>query len=185
MAPHPIAAPASVVPAMSSVAVLKLVAIPSPSLRPSPSAVLTALWGFTVNEVASVSDAHSVLSVCNTSILKGKKRTRKATPNKSSGEGSTETSSKIDTGSDVLWVSCTFCNGCPQRNDLQIPLNFFDPSNSSMSSLMHLEGFEKHILRLGIRNALSGLRISHCRIGNKSEKMEVTIAKANTVLLVY
>ncbi|KAK6926681.1 Xylanase inhibitor, N-terminal [Dillenia turbinata] len=43
---------------------------------------------------------------------------------------------QIDTGSDVLWVSCTSCSGCPQTSGLQIPMNFFDPSSSSTASLI-------------------------------------------------
>ncbi|OIT29549.1 PREDICTED: aspartic proteinase-like protein 2 isoform X1 [Nicotiana attenuata] len=39
---------------------------------------------------------------------------------------------QIDTGSDVLWVSCASCNGCPTSSGLQqIQLDFFDPSSSS------------------------------------------------------
>ncbi|KAG9144010.1 hypothetical protein Leryth_013893 [Lithospermum erythrorhizon] len=38
---------------------------------------------------------------------------------------------QIDTGSDVLWVSCAGCNGCPTSSGLQIQLEFFDPSSSS------------------------------------------------------
>ncbi|XP_061345392.1 aspartic proteinase 36 [Gastrolobium bilobum] len=41
---------------------------------------------------------------------------------------------QIDTGSDVLWVGCSSCNGCPQTSGLQIQLNFFDPTRSSTSS---------------------------------------------------
>ncbi|KAI7983445.1 Aspartic proteinase-like protein 2 [Camellia lanceoleosa] len=43
---------------------------------------------------------------------------------------------QIDTGSDVLWVSCYSCNGCPTSSGLQIPLNFFDPTSSSTASLI-------------------------------------------------
>ncbi|XP_052208366.1 aspartic proteinase 36-like isoform X2 [Diospyros lotus] len=43
---------------------------------------------------------------------------------------------QIDTGSDVLWVGCNSCNGCPTYSGLQIPLNFFDPSSSSTASLI-------------------------------------------------
>ncbi|ESW22121.1 hypothetical protein PHAVU_005G129000 [Phaseolus vulgaris] len=43
---------------------------------------------------------------------------------------------QIDTGSDVLWVSCNSCSGCPQTSGLQIQLNFFDPGSSSTSSLI-------------------------------------------------
>ncbi|XP_071734898.1 aspartic proteinase 36-like [Rutidosis leptorrhynchoides] len=41
---------------------------------------------------------------------------------------------QIDTGSDVLWVSCASCNGCPTSTGLQIPLEFYDPSTSATSS---------------------------------------------------
>ncbi|XP_076900298.1 aspartic proteinase 36-like [Bidens hawaiensis] len=41
---------------------------------------------------------------------------------------------QIDTGSDVLWVSCNPCNGCPTSSGLQIPIEFYDPSSSSTSS---------------------------------------------------
>ncbi|KAL3530465.1 hypothetical protein ACH5RR_009787 [Cinchona calisaya] len=37
---------------------------------------------------------------------------------------------QIDTGSDVLWVGCKSCNGCPTSSGLQIQLQFFDPSSS-------------------------------------------------------
>ncbi|KAI7756623.1 hypothetical protein M8C21_021374 [Ambrosia artemisiifolia] len=40
---------------------------------------------------------------------------------------------QIDTGSDVLWVGCTPCNGCPTSSTLQIPMEFYDPSSSSTS----------------------------------------------------
>ncbi|XP_015873543.3 aspartic proteinase 36 isoform X1 [Ziziphus jujuba] len=43
---------------------------------------------------------------------------------------------QIDTGSDVLWVSCGSCNGCPLSSGLQIPLNFFDTGSSSTSTLV-------------------------------------------------
>ncbi|KAL0369587.1 UNVERIFIED_CONTAM: Aspartic proteinase-like protein 2 [Sesamum angustifolium] len=43
---------------------------------------------------------------------------------------------QIDTGSDVLWVSCNPCNGCPTSSGLQIELEFFDPSSSSTASMI-------------------------------------------------
>ncbi|KAF5471026.1 hypothetical protein F2P56_011503 [Juglans regia] len=43
---------------------------------------------------------------------------------------------QIDTGSDVLWVSCSSCNGCPETSGLQIQLDFFDPRSSSTASLI-------------------------------------------------
>nr|XP_043609435.1 aspartic proteinase 36-like [Erigeron canadensis] len=43
---------------------------------------------------------------------------------------------QIDTGSDVLWVSCNQCNGCPKSSGLQIPIQFYDPSSSSTASLV-------------------------------------------------
>ncbi|CAA0841247.1 Eukaryotic aspartyl protease family protein [Striga hermonthica] len=43
---------------------------------------------------------------------------------------------QIDTGSDVLWVSCSSCSGCPTSSGLQIELEFFDPSGSSTASVI-------------------------------------------------
>ncbi|GFP94423.1 aspartic proteinase-like protein 2 [Phtheirospermum japonicum] len=43
---------------------------------------------------------------------------------------------QIDTGSDVLWVRCNACTGCPTSSGLQIDLEFFDPSSSSTASLI-------------------------------------------------
>ncbi|KAI5666483.1 hypothetical protein M9H77_16336 [Catharanthus roseus] len=43
---------------------------------------------------------------------------------------------QIDTGSDVLWVSCNSCNGCPTASGLKIQLEFFDPSSSSTADLI-------------------------------------------------
>lgn len=43
---------------------------------------------------------------------------------------------QIDTGSDVLWVSCGSCNGCPETSGLQIELNLFDPQSSSTSQFI-------------------------------------------------
>jgi len=31
---------------------------------------------------------------------------------------------QIDTGSDVLWVSCNSCSGCPQTSGLQVNTSF-------------------------------------------------------------
>ncbi|XP_010521704.1 PREDICTED: aspartic proteinase-like protein 2 [Tarenaya hassleriana] len=47
-----------------------------------------------------------------------------------------EFSVQIDTGSDVLWVSCNSCNGCPKNSELQIQLSFFDPGASSSALLV-------------------------------------------------
>ncbi|KAE9589142.1 putative nepenthesin [Lupinus albus] len=41
----------------------------------------------------------------------------------------------IDTGSDIPWVSCVSCSGCPQASGLPIKLNYFDPWSSSTSSI--------------------------------------------------
>ncbi|XP_063936199.1 aspartic proteinase 36 [Daucus carota subsp. sativus] len=43
---------------------------------------------------------------------------------------------QIDTGSDVLWVGCKTCDGCPKSSGLQIDLEPFDPSSSSTASLI-------------------------------------------------
>ncbi|MCL7050711.1 hypothetical protein MKW94_016294 [Papaver nudicaule] len=41
---------------------------------------------------------------------------------------------QIDTGSDILWVNCNSCSGCPKTSGLGIELQFFDPSTSSTAS---------------------------------------------------
>ncbi|KAK4741897.1 hypothetical protein SAY87_025485 [Trapa incisa] len=41
---------------------------------------------------------------------------------------------QIDTGSDVLWVSCSSCNGCPSKSGLNIPMTSFEPKSSSSAS---------------------------------------------------
>ncbi|XP_051153034.1 aspartic proteinase 36-like [Andrographis paniculata] len=47
------------------------------------------------------------------------------------GNPSKEFYVQIDTGSDMLWVNCNHCSGCPKSSGLQIKLEFFDPSASS------------------------------------------------------
>ncbi|TVU34909.1 hypothetical protein EJB05_16765 [Eragrostis curvula] len=41
---------------------------------------------------------------------------------------------QIDTGSDILWVTCSPCTGCPTSSGLNIPLDSFNPDTSSTSS---------------------------------------------------
>ncbi|XP_010242907.1 PREDICTED: aspartic proteinase-like protein 2 isoform X2 [Nelumbo nucifera] len=43
---------------------------------------------------------------------------------------------QIDTGSDVLWVTCNACSGCPKYSGLNIAMNFFDAAASSTASLV-------------------------------------------------
>ncbi|KAL5740704.1 hypothetical protein ACOSP7_029586 [Xanthoceras sorbifolium] len=43
---------------------------------------------------------------------------------------------QIDTGSDILWVTCSSCNNCPQNSALGIQLNFFDTSSSSSAKMV-------------------------------------------------
>ncbi|KAL7247961.1 hypothetical protein ACSBR2_002796 [Camellia fascicularis] len=43
---------------------------------------------------------------------------------------------QIDTGSDILWVTCNTCNDCPQSSGIGIELNFFDAASSSTASLV-------------------------------------------------
>ncbi|XP_065856505.1 aspartic proteinase 36 isoform X2 [Euphorbia lathyris] len=38
---------------------------------------------------------------------------------------------QIDTGSDVLWVTCSSCSNCPQSSGLGVQLNYFDTTSSS------------------------------------------------------
>ncbi|KAL0916039.1 hypothetical protein M5K25_013520 [Dendrobium thyrsiflorum] len=41
---------------------------------------------------------------------------------------------QIDTGSDILWVTCNPCNGCPTSSGLNIKLESFEPDKSSTYS---------------------------------------------------
>ncbi|CAM0878035.1 unnamed protein product [Alopecurus aequalis] len=50
------------------------------------------------------------------------------------GSPAKEYSLQFDTGSDLMWVSCSSCTGCAKTNNLGIPLEFYDPNNSSTSS---------------------------------------------------
>ncbi|KAK9912904.1 hypothetical protein M0R45_036737 [Rubus argutus] len=43
---------------------------------------------------------------------------------------------QIDTGSDVLWVGCNSCSGCPQSSGLKIQLHSFDPMTSTTASVV-------------------------------------------------
>lgn len=43
---------------------------------------------------------------------------------------------QIDTGSDILWVSCDSCNDCPQSSGLGVQLNSFSATGSSTASLI-------------------------------------------------
>ncbi|PON56146.1 Aspartic peptidase [Parasponia andersonii] len=52
------------------------------------------------------------------------------------GSPPTEFNVQIDTGSDILWVTCNSCNDCPQTSGLGIKLNFFDTSTSSTAGLI-------------------------------------------------
>lgn len=52
------------------------------------------------------------------------------------GTPATEFYVQIDTGSDVLWVGCNSCNGCPKSTGLKIQLKSFDPKSSSTASLV-------------------------------------------------
>ncbi|KAF3441762.1 hypothetical protein FNV43_RR15677 [Rhamnella rubrinervis] len=47
-----------------------------------------------------------------------------------------EFSVQIDTGSDILWVTCNSCNDCPQSSGLGIQLNFFDGASSSTAGMI-------------------------------------------------
>ncbi|XP_043702450.1 aspartic proteinase 36-like [Telopea speciosissima] len=41
---------------------------------------------------------------------------------------------QLDTGSDILWVACNPCDGCPTSSGLNIQLNSFDPTTSTTAS---------------------------------------------------
>lgn len=41
---------------------------------------------------------------------------------------------QIDTGSDILWVTCDSCSDCPQTSGLGVELNFYDTTASSTAN---------------------------------------------------
>ncbi|XP_022747740.1 aspartic proteinase-like protein 2 isoform X3 [Durio zibethinus] len=43
---------------------------------------------------------------------------------------------QIDTGSDILWVTCSSCIDCPQSSELGIQLSLFDTASSSSARLV-------------------------------------------------
>ncbi|XP_050227718.1 aspartic proteinase 36 isoform X2 [Mercurialis annua] len=43
---------------------------------------------------------------------------------------------QIDTGSDVLWVTCSTCSNCPKTSGLGVQLNNFDTTSSSTAGLV-------------------------------------------------
>ncbi|XP_058110295.1 aspartic proteinase 36-like [Magnolia sinica] len=43
---------------------------------------------------------------------------------------------QIDTGSDILWVTCNGCDGCPKSSGLGITLESFNPDGSSTASVV-------------------------------------------------
>ncbi|KAL5709684.1 hypothetical protein ACHQM5_020344 [Ranunculus cassubicifolius] len=47
------------------------------------------------------------------------------------GSPSKEYYVQIDTGSDILWVSCDSCQGCPKTSGLGIQLEFYNPQSSA------------------------------------------------------
>ncbi|KAB1210230.1 Aspartic proteinase-like protein 2 [Morella rubra] len=47
-----------------------------------------------------------------------------------------EFSVQIDTGSDILWVTCSSCSDCPQSIRLGVQLNSFDAASSSTAGLV-------------------------------------------------
>ncbi|KAK1596490.1 hypothetical protein QYE76_018974 [Lolium multiflorum] len=50
------------------------------------------------------------------------------------GSPSKQYSLQVDTGSDLMWVSCSSCTGCPATDDDGIPFDFYSPNSSSTSS---------------------------------------------------
>uniref|UniRef100_A0A7N0RDL7 Peptidase A1 domain-containing protein n=1 Tax=Kalanchoe fedtschenkoi TaxID=63787 RepID=A0A7N0RDL7_KALFE len=64
---------------------------------------------------------------------------------------------QIDTGSDVLWVTCSGCSGCPHTSGLNIPLGFYNSGSSSTASLVACTDAK---CSLGMQSSDSGCSIS-------------------------
>uniref|UniRef100_A0ACD5VFM7 Uncharacterized protein n=1 Tax=Avena sativa TaxID=4498 RepID=A0ACD5VFM7_AVESA len=41
---------------------------------------------------------------------------------------------QFDTGSDIMWVSCSPCTGCPKSSEINLPQKLYNPKSSSTSS---------------------------------------------------
>ncbi|KAK4801109.1 hypothetical protein SAY86_021596 [Trapa natans] len=52
------------------------------------------------------------------------------------GSPAREFNVQIDTGSDILWVTCSSCTNCPHTSGLGMKLNFFDASSSSTAYIV-------------------------------------------------
>lgn len=68
---------------------------------------------------------------------------------------------QIDTGSDVLWVGCSGCSGCPTTSGLKIQLNLFDPSSSSTASAVSCSD-KKCSLGAQSADSLCNTQNNHC-----------------------
>ncbi|KAF4347109.1 hypothetical protein G4B88_025152 [Cannabis sativa] len=65
------------------------------------------------------------------------------------GSPSQEFYVQIDTGSDVLWVNCNSCKGCPKSTSLKIELNSFDVGSSNTASMVSCSD---QICKLGLQS---------------------------------
>jgi len=68
---------------------------------------------------------------------------------------------QIDTGSDVLWVSCSSCSGCPQTSGLQVNAVFFRLSRFGFNKLLikHLQKKKNRIFKR--INSLLGFKLAY------------------------
>ncbi|KAF5185257.1 Aspartyl protease apcb1 [Thalictrum thalictroides] len=60
---------------------------------------------------------------------------------------------QIDTGSDILWVACESCQGCPKSSGLGIQLELYGPRSSSSASLISCSN---EICSLAVQTAEAG-----------------------------
>ncbi|KAM6570806.1 hypothetical protein CsatB_018791 [Cannabis sativa] len=65
------------------------------------------------------------------------------------GSPSQEFYVQIDTGSDVLWVNCNSCKGCPKSTSIKIELNSFDVGSSNTASMVSCSD---QICKLGLQS---------------------------------
>uniref|UniRef100_A0ACD6A7M9 Uncharacterized protein n=1 Tax=Avena sativa TaxID=4498 RepID=A0ACD6A7M9_AVESA len=131
-------------------------AVPAPALMLRRSAPLTGLERLQKLDRARFAKRSVVVGEFSLLGLPGVYYT-----NVKLGTPSKEYSLQFDTGSDLMWVSCSSCTSCPATTNLGIPLEFYSPNSSSTSSNISCSDDRcKDAIREG--HSVSPKVFSHC-----------------------